>query len=81
MAVNKRSIMTRFFLIVVLFATVGVCIVIKGAIIMFKERGYWNEVADRFVKENVMVDPNRGIIGKFAARIFIIHGFHGKRPR
>jgi len=54
--------MTRFFLIVVLFATVGVCIVIKGAIIMFKERGYWNEVADRFVKENVLVDPNRGNI-------------------
>ena len=48
--------MTRFFLIVVLFATVGVCIVLKAAIIMFKERGYWNEVADRFVKENVLVD-------------------------
>ena len=62
MAVNKRNIMTRFFLIVVLFATVGVCIVVKGAIIMFKERGYWNEVADRFVKENVLVDPNRGNI-------------------
>ena len=62
MAVNKRSIMTRFFLIVVLFATVGVCIVLKAAIIMFKERGYWNEVADRFVKENVLVDPNRGNI-------------------
>ena len=54
--------MTRFFLIVVLFATVGVCIVLKAAIIMFKERGYWNEVADRFVKENVLVDPKRGNI-------------------
>ena len=54
--------MTRFFLIVVLFATVGVCIVLKAVIIMFKERGYWNEVADRFVKENVLVDPNRGNI-------------------
>jgi len=54
--------MTRFFLIVVLFATVGICIVLKAAIIMFKERGYWNEVADRFVKENVLVDPNRGNI-------------------
>ena len=54
--------MARFFLIVVLFATVGVCIVVKAAIIMFKERGYWNEVADRFVKENVLVDPNRGNI-------------------
>ncbi|MCR5575191.1 MAG: transpeptidase family protein [Bacteroidaceae bacterium] len=62
MAVNKKSIMTRFFLIVVLFATIGICIVVKAAIIMFKERGYWNEVADRFVKENVMVDPNRGNI-------------------
>ena len=62
MAVNKKSIMTRFFLIVVLFATIGVCIVVKAAIIMFKERGYWNEVADRFVKENVLVDPNRGNI-------------------
>ena len=54
--------MTRFFLLVLLFATVGVCIVLKAAIIMFKERGYWNEVADRFVKENVLVDPNRGNI-------------------
>ena len=62
MAVNKRSIMTRFFLIVVMFAAVGICIVLKAAIIMFKERGYWNEVADRFVKENVLVDPNRGNI-------------------
>jgi len=62
MAVNKKSILTRFFLKVVLFATVGVCIVLKAAIIMFKERGYWNEVADRFVKENVLVDPNRGNI-------------------
>ena len=49
MAVNKKSIMTRFFLIVVFFATIGICIVVKAAIIMFKERGYWNEVADRFV--------------------------------
>ncbi|MBQ8008030.1 MAG: transpeptidase family protein [Bacteroidaceae bacterium] len=54
--------MTRFFLIVVLFATIGICIVLKAAIIMFKERGYWNDVADRFVKENVLVDPNRGNI-------------------
>ncbi|MCR4765170.1 MAG: transpeptidase family protein [Bacteroidaceae bacterium] len=62
MTVNKKSIMTRFFLIVVLFATIGVCIVLKAGIIMFKERGYWNDVADRFVKENVLVDPNRGNI-------------------
>ena len=34
----------------------------KGAMIMFAERQYWHDVADRFVKENVTVKPNRGNI-------------------
>ncbi len=29
---------------------------------MFAERQYWHDVADRFVKENVTVKPNRGNI-------------------
>ena len=29
---------------------------------MFAERQYWQDVADRFVKENVTVKPNRGNI-------------------
>ncbi len=62
MAVNKSSIFTRYFFVVLVLALVGVCIVIRAGIIMFGERQYWNDVAERFVRENVAVDPNRGNI-------------------
>jgi len=54
--------MTRYFFVVLLLGLVGIAIVVKGALIMFAERKYWNDVADRFVKENVTVKPNRGNI-------------------
>lgn len=54
--------MTRYFFVVLLMGLAGIAVVIKGAIIMFAERQYWHEVADRFVKENVTVKPNRGNI-------------------
>ena len=62
MAVNKKNIMTRYFFVVLLMGLVGIAIVVKGAMIMFAERQYWHDVADRFVKENVTVKPNRGNI-------------------
>lgn len=62
MAVNKKNIMTRYFFVVLLMGLAGIAVVVKGAMIMFAERQYWNEVADRFVKENVTVKPNRGNI-------------------
>ncbi len=62
MAVNKKSIMTRYFFIILMMGVLGVIIVIKAAIIMFAERQYWLDVADRFVKENVVIKPNRGNI-------------------
>ncbi len=40
----------------------GIAILIKAAVVMFAERQYWQDVADRFVKENVTVKPNRGNI-------------------
>ena len=43
-------------------ALIGVAIVVKAGITMFAERQYWQDVADRFVKENVTVKPNRGNI-------------------
>ena len=69
--------MTRYFFVVLLMGLVGIAIVVKGAMIMFAERQYWHDVADRFVKENVTVKPNRGnnpvlgwqTDGKFAAGI------------
>lgn len=54
--------MTRYFFVVLLMGVVGIAIVVKGAMIMFAERQYWHDVADRFVKENVTVKPNRGNI-------------------
>ena len=62
MAVNKEKIMTRYSFIVLLMGLTGLAVVVKAAIIMFAERTYWHDVADRFVKENVTVKPNRGNI-------------------
>lgn len=62
MAENKRNIMTRYFFVVLIMSLIGIAIIVKGALIMFAERQYWQDVADRFVKENVTVKPNRGNI-------------------
>lgn len=62
MPVNRKSIVNRYFFIVVVMLLLGVFVIIKAAVIMFAERSYWQEVADRFVKENVTVRPNRGNI-------------------
>ena len=85
MAVNKKNIMTRYFFVVLVMGLLGIAIVVKAAIIMFAERQYWQDVADRFIKENVTVKPNRGNIlssdGKLMAsslpeyRIYILMSF------
>ena len=54
--------MTRYFFVILLMGLIGVAIVVKAGITMFAERQYWQDVADRFVKENVTVKPNRGNI-------------------
>lgn len=54
--------MTRYFFVILFIGLIGVAIVVKAGITMFAERQYWQEIADRFVKENVMVKPNRGNI-------------------
>lgn len=62
MSVDKKNIMTRYFFIILLMGLVGVAIVVKAGIVMFAERQYWKDVAERFVKENVIVHPSRGNI-------------------
>ena len=54
--------MLRYYFIILIMVLVGVAIVFKAGIIMFAERQYWKDVADRFVKENVTVRPNSGNI-------------------
>ncbi len=62
MAVDKKNIMFRYFFVILLMGLIGIAIVVKAGITMFAERQYWQEVADRFKKENVVVKPNRGNI-------------------
>ena len=54
--------MLRYSFIILVMVLVGLAIVVKAGVIMFAERQYWHDVADRFVKENVTVRPNRGNI-------------------
>lgn len=59
---NQKNIMLRFSFIIFLMVLVGIAIICKAGVIMFAERQYWKDVADRFVKENVTVRPTRGNI-------------------
>ncbi|MDR3119298.1 MAG: transpeptidase family protein [Mediterranea sp.] len=54
--------MTRYFFVILLLGMVGIAIVVKAGIIMFGERQYWQDVAVRFVKENIIIKPSRGNI-------------------
>ena len=54
--------MLRYTFIVFLMALVAIAVIAKAAFVMFAERQYWKDVADRFVRENVTVPPTRGNI-------------------
>ena len=58
----QKKIMLRYSFIILIMVLVGIAIVFKAGVIMFAERQYWKDVADRFVKENVTVRPTRGNI-------------------
>lgn len=54
--------MTRYFFVILFMVLIGIAIIVKAGFIMFGEREYWQDVADRFIKENITVKPNRGNI-------------------
>ncbi|KAA6350447.1 Stage V sporulation protein D [termite gut metagenome] len=62
MAVHKKDIMLRYFFVLLITGIVGIAIVVKVCFIMFAERQYWQDVANRFVKEDVSIEPTRGNI-------------------
>ena len=78
MVPGQKNIILRYTLIMFIMALLAIAIIAKAAIIMFAERQYWKDVADRFIKENVIVHPTRG-------NIFFIHGvfltLNTKKPR
>ena len=57
-----KNIMLRYTFIVVIMLVLAILIIVKAGFIMFAERQYWKDVADRFVKENVIIPPTRGNI-------------------
>ena len=42
-----KNIMLRYYFIILIMVLVGIAIVFKAGVIMFAERQYWNDVADR----------------------------------
>ena len=62
MTPTTKKIMTRYSFISLVMVLLGIAIVFKAGVIMFAERQYWHDVADRFVKEEVPLIPNRGNI-------------------
>ena len=59
---GHKNITLRYTFIVMIMAILAMFVILKATIIMFAERQYWKDVADRFVKENVVVHPTRGNI-------------------
>ena len=55
---NQKNIMLRFSFTILIMVLIGIAIIGKAGVIMFAERQYWKDVADRFVKENVTIHPS-----------------------
>ncbi len=59
---NPEKIKKRYAIVLLFMVLIGIAILVKAGIIMFAERQYWKDVADRYIKENVIVHPTRGNI-------------------
>ena len=59
---GHKNLTLRYTFFVLIMALLAIAVIVKAGIIMFAERQYWKDVADRFVRENVIVFPTRGNI-------------------
>ena len=59
---TTKKIMTRYSFIILVMVLVGLAIIVKAGMIMFAERQYWQDVANRFVRDEVPLPANRGNI-------------------
>ncbi len=59
---KKKNIVNRYYRVTFVLILIGLAIVVKASFIMFGERKYWQEVANRFVRENIVLLPTRGNI-------------------
>ncbi len=58
----NKQIISHYHVIAFVFTLLGLAIVGKAAYTMFFKRAYWGEMANRFVKDSVVVKPMRGNI-------------------
>lgn len=58
----RKNISMRYFSVVAIMVVVALSIIVKAAFLMFARRDYWEEVAARFVKVDIVKKPNRGNI-------------------
>lgn len=59
---NTKTIMPRYFVVIVLMSIGGIFIVGNAAYLALFEKDYWEEVSKQLVKENVPLRANRGNI-------------------
>ena len=57
-----KQVIRRFHVIAFLFSLVGLAIIGKAAYIMFVKRDFWRGVSERYVKDSLVIKPNRGNI-------------------
>jgi cell division protein FtsI (penicillin-binding protein 3) len=62
LAANRKNIIDRYSAIAILLGLLGVAVIVKAGYMMLFERQYWEDVAARFVKENIPLKPTRGNI-------------------
>lgn len=62
MAIDRKFIINRYFIIVIVLTLVGLGVVVKASITMLFERDYWTIVANRLVGSTKTLFPTRGNI-------------------
>ena len=60
---SRKNVIFRFNLVVILvFITFAFVIIGNACVIMFKDRDVWNKIKERYVQDNIPIQPERGRI-------------------
>ena len=59
---DKKKILHRYSVFTILLVIVGVAIIGRAGYMMSFQRQYWEDVAKRFVRNNIPIQPTRGNI-------------------
>lgn len=59
---NRKKILDRYTLFTIILVAIGAIIICRAGYMMSFQRHYWEEVAKRFVRDNIPIQPTRGNI-------------------